>query len=87
VLTDLHFGDIVFGCDCLKKSMTTGKMNMETVPNKVDKNLQFAYETCRDNNAYTSKKTVCEIVTEGTASLREDKVEFAYSVFPELRQK
>jgi hypothetical protein len=60
-------------------------MNMETGINEVDEHLQFAYEACQDNNAYTSVKTICEIITDGTASLCEDKVAFAYSVFPELK--
>jgi len=60
---------------------------MATDVNEVDENLQFAYEACQDNNAYTSSKTICEIIRDGAASLREDKVAFAYSVFPELRQK
>jgi len=60
---------------------------METNINEVDENLQFAYEACQDDNAYTSPKTICKIIADGTASLRENKAEFAYSVFPELRQQ
>ena len=60
---------------------------MEPQMNEVDKHLQFAYETCLDNNAYTSAKTVCEIISDGTESLHKDEIEFVYSVFPELRQK
>lgn len=52
---------------------------------EADKNLQFAYEVCQDKNAYTSQKSIGEIICEGGAALREDKAEFAYSVFPELR--
>jgi hypothetical protein len=61
-------------------------MVMDAEKIKVDEHLQFAYEVCQDNNAYTSNKTICEIVTDGTASLRKDKTAFAYSVFPELEQ-
>ena len=59
---------------------------MKTQQNNVDENLQFAYETNRDDNAYTSKKPVNAILADGSAALREDKVAFAYSVFPELKQ-
>jgi hypothetical protein len=55
--------------------------------NEIDKNLQFAYEACQDSNAYTSDKTICEIIESGTRALQEDKTAFAYSVFPELRQQ
>ena len=60
---------------------------MDTSINDVDRHLEFAYEACQDNNAYTSEKTICEIITDGTAALREDKIEFLYSVFPEFRKK
>lgn len=60
---------------------------MEKDNKQVDKNLQFAYEACRDKNAYTSNKTVNTIIREGGAAVRSDKIEFVYSVFPELRQK
>lgn len=58
---------------------------MKNTTYEVDENLQFAYLACRDNNAYTSKKTVVEILQDGIDSSEEDEIEFAYSVFPELR--
>jgi len=59
---------------------------MEAELNEVDEHLQFAYEACCDTNAYTSSKTVCQIIADGIASSTDDKAAFAYSVFPELRQ-
>jgi hypothetical protein len=59
--------------------------DMDTPAIEVNEHLQFAYEVCQDNNAYTSAKSICEIITDGAASLSEDKIEFAYSIFPELR--
>jgi len=52
-----------------------------------DPSLLFAYEACLDNNAYTSDKTICEIIRDGTDSLHANKTAFVYSVFPELGQK
>jgi hypothetical protein len=53
----------------------------------VDEHLRFAYEASLDNNAYTSEKTICDIIAGGTESISEDKAAFAYSIFPELRQQ
>jgi hypothetical protein len=60
---------------------------MKTKQDAVDENLQFAYEANRDDNAYTSEKPVCKILADGSAALRENKVVFACSVFPELKQR
>jgi hypothetical protein len=59
---------------------------MEVNTGEVDEHLQFAYEACQDNNAYTSSKTILKIIEDGGQALREDKVKFAFSVFPELDQ-
>ncbi|MDR2492396.1 MAG: hypothetical protein LBD25_02880 [Coriobacteriales bacterium] len=52
-----------------------------------DEHLQFAYEACKDDNAYTSDKTICQIIADARESLYSDKVEFVYTVFPSLKKQ
>jgi hypothetical protein len=57
-----------------------------TAPDMVERNLQFAYNVCKDNNAYTAKDEFWDIVKLGSETLLDDR-EYVRSVFPSLTWK
>jgi hypothetical protein len=63
------------------------KGDMETAtPDVIEKNLQFAYNVCKDNNAYTATEEFWNIVKSGSDDLLEDR-DYVRSVFPSLTWK
>jgi hypothetical protein len=54
--------------------------------NDTEKYFRYAYEASLDKNDYTADKSIAEIISEGMASIMEDKEAYVYSVIPELKR-
>jgi hypothetical protein len=54
-----------------------------TTAEVIEKNLQFAYNMCKDTNAYTAQEDFWDIAKAGNDELLKDK-EYMRSTFPDL---
>ena len=54
-----------------------------TTPDMIEKDLQFAYNICKDNNEYTATAEFWDIVKSGSDDLLADR-DYVRSLFPAL---
>ena len=57
-----------------------------TTPDTVEKNLQFAYNVRKDNNAYTATAEFWDIAKSGSDELLAN-TDYVRSIFPSLKWK